>query len=203
MSKRIRSFGVLGVMAMVAVGVSIFFGTQRTRALNPQPLPAGEFGMIGLMPGQTARLSVVNIDSGGGCPTCGACNHCVNVTLTFFDANGNPLLHSDGQAVRSTATLNPGQSSFLDLNGDSLAPPITKPNPQPDPTCGGSGCTRPMIRALVIGDWSGPGDEASVGNRSTPIISTLELFDNSTGKTTVLMPQGPPSFPHNPGKDQD
>jgi hypothetical protein len=186
-----RLIVLIAFVAMLAT-----FRTHRVSATNPQPLPPGEFGMVGLVSGQTARLNVVMPNGPPTEPSTSQSSRAstrsdvsgssVNVNLTFFDANGDQFIGSDGQPVQSTVTLTPGHSTFLDFNANAMptGPSWTANTP------GGRG----QIRAQVIGDWSGPGDE----KHTNPIISTLEVFDNSTGKTTVLMPVGPPTFPVGP-----
>jgi hypothetical protein len=109
----------------------------------------------------------------------------VQVTLTFFDASGHQILDGTGEPVESTTTLNPGQATFLDLNADLFAPPISKATPQPDPTgCGSGGCMiRPGVTAV---------QNSQASSQTAVIISTLELVDNTTRRTTVLYPSGPP-----------
>jgi len=128
-------------------------------------------GMVGITAGQTARLSVVNAYPSpppqlpNPPPT--------RLTLMFVDANGIPI-NIAGALLQSTVTLNPGQSAFLDLNGDAYpSPPPTYPSPPPN---------RVKIRALV---------SDCEGCDSGLLVPTLEVFDNATGKTTLVMPDTP------------
>lgn len=193
MKTRSNSIKLFVLTALIASVVSIFFGTQRTRAINPQPLPPGEFGMVGFTSGQTFRLNAVNAfphnpdtpttssqssssDSSGG-PS-------VQVTLTFLDSNGNQLLNADGHPIQSTITLGPGQSTFLDLNADTMpSGPPTMPVGPPSAGAGGRIELRPRVTAILNNPQKGDDDE-KVRN---PIISTLELVDNSTGRNSAVM----------------
>src|SRR5262249_13089983 len=64
------------------------------------------FGMFGITQGQTARLSVANLETGEFVP-------CVRVELSFIDGDGNTLLQKVHDIER-------GKSAFLDLNGNQF-----------------------------------------------------------------------------------
>lgn len=200
MRTRNNSIKLLGALALAVTLFVAAWDARRVSALNPQPLPPGEFGMVGLVAGQTARLNVVNIPN-GPCRGCAVSSgSAVQVTLTFFDASGNQFMDANGQPVQSTITLGPGQSTFLDLSADTI--PQGPPNfPVGPPITPGAAGGRAQIRAEVTGFFP-QGPPSKDQSRTNPIISTLELFDNSTGKTTVFVPQGPPIIPvGSPDKD--
>jgi len=194
MKTRNRSIKLLGGLAVAIVFFSAW-NARRVSAVNPQPLPPSEFGIVSIVAGQTARLNVVNFPHNPDRPASVENTAAVQVTLTFFDASGHQITGADGQPVQTTATLNPGQATFLDLNADSFGPPITTKSPQPDPTgCGAGGC---MIRPGVTGSRVNSSLSGNEAGQSSSIISTLELVDNSTRRTTVLYPVGPPSIGQN------
>ena len=136
---------------------------SRVSAFNPQPDPPA-FGMIGITHEQTARLNVVaiaSVDPGPCTPTevdPGPCR--VQIEMTFFNSDGDILL-------RSTETLTVGHATLLDLNGISLP----------------SSTLRTELRA-----------EADIIDSSDPdrsllrLIANVEVIDNETGRTTVLLP---------------
>ncbi len=74
----------------------------------PLSASAADFGMLGIVTGQTARLSVVNRATGQLPP-----NPC-RVELSFLDTTGQPV-QGDGGPVVSTATLAPGATASLDF----------------------------------------------------------------------------------------
>jgi hypothetical protein len=162
------------VAALALLLVVLFWSTNRTRAVNPQPLPPQQFGILGVVSGQTARLHVVNTDSpcpaGQPCPT-------AQVELSFL---GGDL----AQPIVSNATLAPGQSAFLDLNPDTVGIP---PGPQ---NFGG----RVEFRAVVkVSIPPGPSSSPAPCHPPDPCVSTLEVIDNSAGKAAlVLYPLWPP-----------
>lgn len=89
------------------------------------------------------------------------------VLVGFVDAGGNAVLNADGFPLVLDTMLAPGQSAFLDLPGS----PVVGADP------------RAQLRAVVQPD--GP---------PTRILSTLEVIDNATARTAlILQPQGPPS----------
>lgn len=132
------------------------------------------FGMLGITSGQTARLSVVNaIPVGPPQIPVGPPNMPVRVDLMFVDENGNPIT-AGGQLLHTTVILSHGQSAFLDLVGDAI--------PVGPPSIPGGPPNRIQFRALL------PNCEHC--NRGF-VIPTLEVFDNATGKTSLLMPDTP------------
>jgi hypothetical protein len=165
---------VIAVAALVAIAIFCALPAGRVSAL---PNCTGcrnfkfSFGMLGITPGQTARLNVVNAIPNGppqipsGPPS--------RVTLMFVDSNGNPF-SVGGALLHTTVTLLPGQSAFLDLNGDAIpVGPPSAPNGPPN---------RVQIRALVS-DCEGCGRGL--------VVPTLEVFDNATGRTILVMPDTP------------
>jgi hypothetical protein len=117
------------------------------------------FGMIGIVQGQTARLNVVNI----GDPNQSPCE----VTLQFLDGEGNTL------AERGIIIIG-GKATSLDLDADELGGPDTRAG-------------RVQIRAVtkVLGGRDTKNtDVATCGDN---LLSTLEIFDNTTGQTTVIL----------------
>jgi len=130
--------------------------------------------MLGITFDQTARLSVVNVK------TCAAAHPCApaQVELRFVNSDGNAITNGDGQPRQSTVTLASGQSAFLDLQCP-----------------GGCGAGRVQFRAEVpscIGCGDGKGT----------VLATLELFDNTTGRTTLVMPDYPAITSHGDGDDR-
>jgi hypothetical protein len=119
-------------------------------------------GMVGLAQGQTIRINVVNL---GGIIS--------SVRLNFRDADGQLLRRSDGSIVQHSVNLEPGRATSLDLNYDELPPsPI-----------------RLQLRAVVR--FAPPGTESESGGfeRTQPVhddfVTTVEVFDNATGRTQV------------------
>jgi hypothetical protein len=133
---------------------------QSTQAFNPQPDPP-RYGMIGITPGETLRINVANPQLPSLlAPPC-------RVELAFLDSTGNPLV----PAVRRT--LEAGQSAHFDLDGDALFPTGTG-----DVLLRAE--VRPVVRVLP-----NPTDVGTVFLPPGPCVSSIELFDNATGKTRV------------------
>src|SRR5712671_5164890 len=129
-------------------------------AFNPQPDPP--FGMVGIADGQTARLNLVNL--GKPDPLTGAIPPPCRARLQFADSQGNVL------ATRDVAPR-AGRAAFLDFVPD-FAPPIN--------TVGDiAPLLRAEIRAVVTFDD---------GTLAPPCRVTAELFDNATGRTSILYP---------------
>jgi hypothetical protein len=147
---------------------------RRVRAVSP-PDP-DRLGMIGLTQGQTIRLNVVNLHPplDPDAPP-GPCR----VVLGFLDAGGQPFKDSTGQVIQSEVQLQPGESAFLDLNGDGVVPPSTNGAP-----------VRLQLRPVVNVLQEPPGKYPP-----GPCFPTMEVFDNATGRTSLFAPAilpGPP-----------
>jgi hypothetical protein len=136
--------------------------TIRARAFNPQPDPPG-YGMVGIATGQTARLNIVNV--GVPDPTTGLPPDPCRARLQFVDADGNELA-SRGVAPEM------GHAKFLDFT----------PNFVPVSTVDAVAPLRAEIRAVVLTDNGLP---------PGPCRVTLEIFDNVTGRSEVIVPPDP------------
>lgn len=158
----------LGLAIVTAITIAaVGVGVAHLRAFNPQPDPP-RFGMVGIAEGQTARLNLVNLIPPG--PPDVPPDPC-RAELQFLDGDGNVVASRRVQ-------LEAGHAAFLDFtpafvpintNGDASTP------------------LRAEIRASVNVGVGGipPG----------PCRATLEIFDNTTGRTSVFTPPGPPICP--------
>jgi hypothetical protein len=127
-------------------------------AMAFNPQPDPPFGMVGIAQGQTARLNLVNAAS----PTAALFPPPCRARLRFLDADGNVL-------SRMTADVPAGHATFLDFS------PASNPTNLGDAV----GPLRAEIRAAVT----------SLDNEfAPPCRLSVEIFDNATGRTTVLYP---------------
>ncbi len=128
--------------------------------------------MVGLTRGQTLRVNVVNLGNPPEPDSQFPPDPC-RAVLSFRNAQGQPFRNGDGQIIRRTVDLQPGESAFLDLNGDQL---------------GGIGTTgpgrvelRPFVRVLT---------DPPEPDRQTPpdpCFATGEIFDNATLRTSFVL----------------
>jgi hypothetical protein len=132
----------------------------QTQKANPAILAQHVYasGAVGITRGQTARWHVVNPRS----PVPHTGPTCP-ITLSFINAQGRVLR-------TSSVTLKPGESGLLELKVDDLLPDGT----------GGP------IHAEATVPATGPVDEP--GSRiNCAILPTLEIVDNASGRTSVLL----------------
>ncbi len=136
-----------------------------------------DFGMVAIVAGQTARLSVLNAT---GDPDSRPCT----VELRFFDGRGGMLGGPD------TKVLGAREAAFLDL---------------PYPRVGGAPPNaRFGIHANVVAKFANPRERRACSNN---LIPTLEVFDDATGATQFLHPgvirgfNPQPDPPGTPGKN--
>ncbi len=122
-------------------------------------------GMIGVADGQVARVNVLN--PGVAAPAAGVV---CTATLNFWDGKGTLL--KTGPAI-----VLPGQSQYLDLFGDKdLA--LT-------------GLDRREVRATItIPAVATPPTSTTVLPSACTLIGTLEIFDEATSKTLVVLGLG-------------
>jgi hypothetical protein len=180
----------IALLALVATGA--IWEVRHVKA-NAPPGPDRTVGMVGITQGQTMRLNVVNVCPGpepdqlppGPCRVIppwdpdvppGPCR----VLLSFRDANGQPFTDSNGQVIRQMVELQGGQSAFLDLNGDIFAGGIST-NGSPARLQ-----LRPVVRVLS-------------GFPPGPCRATMEVFDNTSGRTSVFANFEPPGDPDRGG----
>jgi hypothetical protein len=154
----------LRLIALVTVAATAAVCTMiRVRAQDETHfLPVAQFGILGITRGQTARINVANVSSPDN-PLLPP-DPC-SVTLSFVDADGVVLLNNAGQPVRREVTLQPGHSTFLQINGDNLVP-----RDQVRLT------VRPLL-TVMVSDSTIPPD---------PCMPTLEVINNTTGHTSLL-----------------
>ena len=178
MKTKRRIVSVLALVALAALmSLGIFRGTERAHAQDqPPPNPDRiSFGMVGITPGQTIRLNVVNLYPPGPStpdfppgPT--------RVTLTFLDREGHLFRNRDGSPVGRVAMLEPGESAFLNLSADQFA----------------GGAARLQLRAVVTVNPP-PNPESQVPPPvNDRIATTVEVIENATARTSLVL-SGPPS----------
>jgi hypothetical protein len=92
-------------LALAAATALVILASGRiVKAFNPQPDPPALFGMIGITPGETMQLNIVNVEINGLPP--GPCR----VTLRF--------LNSDGRVLKQQiVSVKPTQAAALTLTG--------------------------------------------------------------------------------------
>jgi hypothetical protein len=175
-----------GLLMVAAIGLALVFsvsdGSAQTRDDTSTASSIAPFGLAGIAREQTARLNVINLHP----PEPGLPSSPCAVALSFLDENGETFQDRDGIPVATSAALLPGQSAFLELSSADAF--------------GESTALRKQFRALV---------ERSPGPPDVPpnpfcsgIVSTLEVYDNLTGRTTVLY-YPPNPFMRNPGPPND
>jgi hypothetical protein len=131
------------------------------------------FGMVGLATGQTARLNALALTTGGPIIAGGSCQ----VTFDFYDATGKSV---------KTTTLPVAQGAAVSYDlarTDITASTIT------------ASTDRVEIRGTVRAAFVNPSAVGTPVTPSTPIsgfcsvLPTLEIFDTSSGQTTVVLQQ--------------
>jgi hypothetical protein len=143
---------------------------QRVDAFNPQPDPPG-FGMLGITPGQTIRINVVNTNQ----PNAELPPDPCRVVMTFRDPNGGVIQNANGQPIRRIVLLAAGQAASLDLNADDFSRELTNLRIQ----------LRPDVRV-----------QQPSGNGLTPpdpCIPTAEVINNNNGRTQFMIAAQPPA----------
>lgn len=123
-------------------------------------------GMIGLISGQTARLSVLNLNPVVTSPSTTAPANC-NLELKFFDAGGNAV--GPSKVVTNFA---PQTAVIFDADRQTLNPP------------GVTATIRGQIRGVVT--VNPPLPVAFPGPGFCSVMVTLEIIDNTTQSTVAL-----------------
>lgn len=123
--------------------------------------PGVGFPMVGVAAGQSIRINAVNL--GTGAYTEGSS---CSVALQLLDSQGQAL----GQ---TTVNLKPGTASPLEASHDSLS----------------AGTGRVAVRAVLLYGYSGGANpsQAILAQYDCNIIPSLEVYDNRTRKTRLLL----------------
>ena len=162
----VAGLSVIGALVVVAA-----LAGARVRAQDATPMvPTGQFGMMGAIRGEVARLNVSNINAAPPDPC--------HAILAFVDAGGDVLLRPDGSPVRREVTLAAGQSAFVQFHAANFI---------------GKDETRVNFRPVVLA----PPDPYAPPDPSTPAAplappdpcrASLEIIENATGQTRLLIP---------------
>ena len=141
------------------------------KGFDPQPDPPAEvaFGLVGITPGVTARLYVLNAEN----PRSNDPPEPVTVELTFHDANDRIFIDRTGREARKVVTLNPDQADFLDLNGNDIATPGSRVG------------IVPCIKVLR-------------GSPGSLVVPTFEMYVNFNQQTLLLSNFANPPEPVTP-----
>lgn len=143
--------------AIIAGAVGVAASTWPVSGAEAFPIVEKHFGMIGIVPGHTVRLNVVDVRSAGN-PNV---RHC-RVQLELLDGVGTTLAVGDG-------SVGPGEATFLDF---------TINNPE------ASQVARLQLRAVVK---LAPDPSERRRCPSNAYVPTLEVFDNTTGQTSMVL----------------
>ena len=119
--------------------------------------------MVGIVPGQTLRATLFNLSSTGAETQ----HKPVNGHIKIFDGSGNLLAQSPELVIP------PGEFRSFDLNRAALNLP------------GEPGTGRVQVRARLVLDVAAPYHFTADGKVSSLLVPSLELIDNSTGRTAA------------------
>jgi hypothetical protein len=148
--------------AAFAVPVLALATAVAVRGFNPQPDPPAIFGLVGITLSETARISAVVRGGGAVLPAPAGCR----VAFSYLAADGRVL-------KQETKTILAGHAAYLDLTGVEALPP-------------GPIAIRTGIRPVV---------EVAAAQSSADVchaVAGLEMYDNATGRTNLLVVQPPP-----------
>ena len=173
-----KSLLIAGVVVSVLAVAGMWMGVRRVQAQTSTPVlyPVGPqvltLGMVGLAPGQTARLNALNLP---GCcalaerPTQILSVPC-NMTLSFMDDQAATL-------KTATMTIDSGKAVHLDMARDEVN--------------GDSPSSRVQIRGVILQVVTPPRPPVTPAPIPWPfgcsVAPTLEIFDSATGKTSTVL----------------
>ena len=151
----VAGLSVIGALVLIAA-----LAGARVRAQDVSPMvPTGQFGMMGAIRGEVARLNVSNVNLYPPDPC--------HAILAFVDASGDVLVRPDGSPVRREVTLAAGQSAFLQFHAANfIGRDETRLNFRP-------------VLSVQPPDPTFPPD---------PCVPSLEIIESATGQTRLLIP---------------
>jgi hypothetical protein len=155
-----RTAGFLTVFACVAANA-------QPPTPSIAPTQGLGFAMVGIAPGQSARINALNQLPSPAAPGPAACR----IALQFYDA--------EGQLVKEyVAVLAVGKSAAVDLNRDDLP-----------------GGDRLSLRGVLVFGYSGganPPLQLLQQMATCDIVPSLEIYDNDTQKTSIVVTDAKP-----------
>lgn len=157
MFDRGKRIWVLGAVFVGGAGLAAAQGANMP-VLFPQ---VQTFGIVGLTAGQTARLNVLNPGVLPPLATGGICS----AQVSFLDSKGTVL-------KTAPIVVAPGQSVPFDLNRDTDVTATDQ---------------RVQVRATLQIPLPSPIFASPVQLLGCPLIPTLEIFNNDTGRTQVVI----------------
>jgi len=143
---------LLTLVLIAGAAAVVYVPAQTTPVANPQ---YATFGVIGLAPGQTARLNAFGLPLGGPIIAGGSCQ----VTLSFFDDQGNRL-------KTATQAVNQGKTVPLELDRGEID----------------SNATRAEIRGEIFAAFTA-GNDGSAAPSRCQLVPSLEIYNQATGRT--------------------
>ena len=167
-----KSLLLAGVVVSAVAVVGMWMGQVHAQTSSPVLYRFGpqvlSLGMVGLAPGQIARLNALSLPgccSIGDRPTQIVSVPC-NMTLSFMDDQGATL-------KTATMTIDSGKAVHLDLAHDD----VTRDS------------SRLQIRGVVLPVVTPPGPPVTPGAFpfGCSVAPTLEIFDSTTGITTTVL----------------
>jgi hypothetical protein len=161
---------------LLVVGCALILICAAITAVRAGALPAimvaspqyVTFGMVGLGTGQTARLNAFALPVGGPIIAGASCQ----VTFAFYDATGKTL-------KTGTATVAQGAAVHFDMLRTDID------------TLTGLSEIRGTVRGALVSSSTvlTPGTPGTPVSAFCSILPTLEIFDPSSGQTTVVLQQ--------------
>ena len=155
-----------------------FSGTGHDRMAAELNVDRISFGMVSLTQGQTIRLGVVYAFPPRAPDLAPSPSR---VMLTFLDSEGRVIHNNDRSPLHKGVKLQPGKTTFLDLNANDLQYP---PGP-----------THLQLHVMLKVELTPSSSQAA------PFVSSVEVFDNANGRTVFFV--GNPGVMHgfNPQPD--
>ena len=129
--------------------------------------PGVSLGMIGIAAGQTARAKALNLGNDES-PATSSCS----VTIQFLDSESQHI-------KKKVVTLRAGKAAWLDLKSSELP---------------SSNDLRTEIRAVLLFGYSGGASPlpAILQKYDCNIVAGLEIYDSSTGKSSLILTDAKP-----------
>ena len=148
---------LIAFVLICSAAAVVYLHAQTTPVANQQ---FATFGIVGLAPGQTARLNAFGLPVGGPLVAGGACQ----VTLSFFDDQGNSL---------KTATLAVTQGKAVPLELDRAEIDANS--------------TRAEIRGAIRAAFTTGNDGTTAAPSGCQVAPSLEIYNQVSGHTETAL----------------
>ena len=160
---------ITALLIVLVTAAALVLGnrSQSVKAQDTQPMSERfAFGIVGFTEGQTMRINVSNIVAANDSTLPPGPSR---VAIIVVNSRGQVLRNRRGEPIRRVVMLDRGDSALLDVDFDELPPSPIRHH------------ARAIVNVLPPGPYN-------LNMLPGPVMPTVEVFNNSNGRTQFMHP---------------